>query len=52
METMTHLSAQVAFDRLLAFVSMGGAAMWAIAILSVITVALILTHVAPALGWR
>lgn len=42
MESMTNLSVQVAFDRLFAFVSMGGAAMWAIAILSVITVALIL----------
>jgi len=42
METMTHGPLQVAFDQLLAFVSMGGAAMWAIAILSVITVALIL----------
>jgi biopolymer transport protein ExbB len=42
METMTNLSVQVAVDRLLAFVGMGGAAMWAIAILSVITVALIL----------
>lgn len=42
METMTNGSMQMAFDRLLAFVSMGGAAMWAIAILSVITVALIL----------
>ncbi|WP_240794002.1 MotA/TolQ/ExbB proton channel family protein [Pseudorhodobacter turbinis] len=39
---MTNLPLQDTFDRLLAFVGMGGAAMWAIAILSVITVALIL----------
>lgn len=42
METMTNEPLQMALDQLLAFVSMGGAAMWAIAILSVITVALIL----------
>ncbi len=39
---MTNLSLQLAADRLLTFVGMGGTAMWAIAILSVLTVALIL----------
>ncbi|WP_232295697.1 MotA/TolQ/ExbB proton channel family protein [Pseudorhodobacter aquimaris] len=39
---MTNLPLQDAIDRLLTFVGMGGAAMWAIATLSVITVALIL----------
>ncbi len=42
MEPMTNLPLQDAIDRLLTFVGMGGAAMWAIATLSVITVALIL----------